>query len=61
MFAYELHELRSAELRRLAEQERLAAEALRGRRAARRTASREAPEAESHSGGPGQHRFTRAA
>lgn len=61
MFEYEIHEQRSAELRRRAEQDRLAREALRGRRAARRSAARDAGEAEPHSGGPRRYRFTRAA
>ncbi|MFI1539361.1 hypothetical protein [Streptomyces anandii] len=61
MFAYEIHQMRSAELRRQADQERLAREALRGRRAGRRRAGREAPVAESHSQGSRRHRFTRAA
>ncbi len=61
MFMYEFHELRSSELRRQAEQERLARSVLRHRRSARRDASQEAPEAEAHSDGPRRHRFTRAA
>ncbi|MEU5090697.1 hypothetical protein [Streptomyces sp. NPDC021356] len=61
MFTYEFHEQRSSEMRRRAEQERLALAVLRGRRAARRRAYREAPEAEAHSDGPRRHRFTRAA
>ncbi|MFE2934178.1 hypothetical protein [Streptomyces sp. NPDC059278] len=40
MHAYRLHELHAAELRRLAEQDRLVREALRARRAARRAARR---------------------
>ncbi|GKQ41582.1 hypothetical protein [Streptomyces sp. A012304] len=38
MYAYELHQMRSAELIRQAQEERLAREATRGRRAARREA-----------------------
>ncbi|MFD0344303.1 hypothetical protein ACFVH0_37490 [Streptomyces sp. NPDC127117] len=38
MYAYRLHELRAAELRRRAERDRLVQEALRARRAARRAA-----------------------
>ncbi|MER7835100.1 hypothetical protein ABTY98_04085 [Streptomyces sp. NPDC096040] len=39
MFAFELHEIRSAELRRQAEDARLVREAVRSRRAARREAA----------------------
>ncbi|MGW0085118.1 hypothetical protein [Streptomyces sp. NPDC003393] len=61
MYGYELHQLRSAELRREADRARLVREALRARRAARRSAAHDAPEAESHSGAPRRHRFTPAA
>ncbi|MCX4845009.1 hypothetical protein [Streptomyces sp. NBC_00893] len=42
MHAYWLHELHAAELRRRAEQDRLVREALRARRAARRSGHKEA-------------------
>ncbi|MFF0788760.1 hypothetical protein [Streptomyces spiralis] len=61
MYGYELHQLRSAELRREADRARLVREALRVRRAARRSAAQGAPEAEAHSSGPRRHRFTPAA
>ncbi|GHD94784.1 hypothetical protein [Streptomyces naganishii] len=61
MFAYEIHRMRSAELRAQADRERLALAALRGRRAGRRSTGQEAPVAESHSKGSRRHRFTRAA
>ncbi|WP_282700934.1 hypothetical protein [Streptomyces sp. CC219B] len=48
MFAYEIHHFRSADLIREAQHERLAREALRGRRAARREAARRAAEGEVH-------------
>ncbi|MCT2548505.1 MULTISPECIES: hypothetical protein [Streptomyces] len=44
MYAYRLHELHAAELRRRAEQDRLVREALRARRAARRSGRKEAAE-----------------
>ncbi|MBO4254727.1 MULTISPECIES: hypothetical protein [Streptomyces] len=47
MYEYEISQLRSAELIRQADQERLAREAAKGRRAARREA-RHAAEDESH-------------
>ncbi|PZH17371.1 hypothetical protein C1I97_05300 [Streptomyces sp. NTH33] len=61
MFHLELHQLRSAELARRAEQDRLVREALSARRATRRSAARRTPEAEPHSHGPRRHRFTHAA
>ncbi|MEV6533291.1 hypothetical protein ACGFWD_29895 [Streptomyces sp. NPDC048448] len=66
MFEYELHQIRSAELIREAQNHRLAQEALRGRRAdRRRTAARESgrndTEGRAHSPRPRRHRFTRAA
>ncbi|WP_018544671.1 hypothetical protein [Streptomyces sp. LaPpAH-108] len=68
MFAYDdYHRLRSAELRREAEQARLVREATRTARAARRTrrrgsgAGQDGAEAESHTGGPERRRFTPAA
>ncbi|MEV0174080.1 hypothetical protein AB0I00_23540 [Streptomyces sp. NPDC050803] len=48
MFEYELHHLRSAELIRAAQDERLAREAVRSRRAARRETARRAAEGEVH-------------
>ncbi|MFJ3338591.1 hypothetical protein [Streptomyces sp. NPDC086766] len=61
MFDYELHQLRSADLRRRAAHERLVRAVLRGGRAGRRPAGPETPEAESHTEHPRRHRFTRAA
>ncbi|MFJ2717285.1 hypothetical protein [Streptomyces sp. NPDC087437] len=62
MFHYELHQLRSAELGRRAEQNRLVREVLRARRAARRSAGRRTAEAEPHTHGPHhRRRFARAA
>jgi hypothetical protein len=61
MYAYELQQIRSAELIRRAEQERLARQAVRGRRAARREAALRAAERESHTGRPRRHRFVRTA
>ncbi|MEU2779559.1 hypothetical protein ABZ646_43695 [Streptomyces sp. NPDC007162] len=63
MFAYAIHEIRSAELRRQAADARLVREAVRSRRAARRA---EAPggaaePAESHTAGRGRSRFPRTA
>ncbi|KOV95359.1 hypothetical protein [Streptomyces sp. NRRL B-3648] len=63
MYQLELHQIRSAELRRTAQQERLAREAVRVRRAARRAASagHGAPAAESHTDRPRRHRLPRTA
>ncbi|MEU0784403.1 hypothetical protein ABZ341_22840 [Streptomyces sp. NPDC006173] len=65
MFEYELHHIRSAELIREAQNHRLAQEALRGRRAARRAARRESvpqdTEGRAHSRRPRRYPFTRAA
>ncbi|MEW2167898.1 hypothetical protein AB0912_33615 [Streptomyces sp. NPDC007084] len=65
MFEYELHRIRSAELIREAQDDRLAREALRGRRAARRAARRASAEQDgegrAHSPRPRRHPFTRAA
>ncbi|MEU9213343.1 hypothetical protein AB0D27_36900 [Streptomyces sp. NPDC048415] len=65
MFEYELHQIRSAELIHAAQNHRLAQEALRGRRAARRAAARESgqndTEGQAHSHRPRRHRFARAA
>jgi hypothetical protein len=49
MYEYEISQFRSAELIRQAEHERLAREAVRSRRAARREAAHRAAEDESHS------------
>ncbi|GCB45826.1 hypothetical protein [Streptomyces sp. NL15-2K] len=61
MYEYELSQFRSADLIRRAEQARLAREAVRGRRAARREAARHAAEGEVHTGRPRRYRFPRAA
>ncbi|BCM69651.1 hypothetical protein EASAB2608_04985 [Streptomyces sp. EAS-AB2608] len=63
MHQLELHRFRSAELRREAQQERLAREVLRHRRAARRaeSAGHAAPAAESHTDGPRRHGQPRTA
>ncbi|MFF7447007.1 MULTISPECIES: hypothetical protein [unclassified Streptomyces] len=61
MYEYEISQLRSAELLRQAAQERLAREAIRGRRAARRAALRHEAEGEAHTGRPWRLRFPRAA
>ncbi|MCX4577685.1 MULTISPECIES: hypothetical protein [unclassified Streptomyces] len=65
MFEYELHQIRSAELIREAQNHRLVRDALRGRRADRRTAARESgqndTEGQAHSPRPRRHRFARAA
>ncbi|GAA5212386.1 hypothetical protein LV779_01620 [Streptomyces thinghirensis] len=61
MFEYEIQQTRSAELIRRADQARLAREAVRARRAARRDAARNTAETESHSFRFRRHRFTRAA
>ncbi|MGX1272516.1 hypothetical protein [Streptomyces phaeoluteigriseus] len=65
MYEYEMHQARSAELLRRAADERLAREALRGRRAARREAERaaraETPEKEPHTHRPRRHRSARTA
>ncbi|QNP70016.1 hypothetical protein IAG44_11525 [Streptomyces roseirectus] len=56
MFQYETHQLRSAELIRRADHERLVNEATRARRETEQDAT-----AHSHTGRPLRHRFTRAA
>ncbi|MER5381348.1 hypothetical protein OG788_31145 [Streptomyces sp. NBC_00647] len=65
MFEYELQQIRSAELIREAQNYRLVKEALRGRRAARRTDSRRSAhddtEGQAHSHRPRRHRFARVA
>ncbi|MFJ5307891.1 hypothetical protein [Streptomyces sp. NPDC088350] len=60
MYEYELHQIRSAELRRQAADERLAREAVRSRRAARREQARQAAEGEVHTERPRRHLFARA-
>lgn len=60
MYEYELHQIRSAELRRQAANERLAREAVRGARAARREQARQAAEGEVHTKRPHKHLFARA-
>jgi hypothetical protein len=60
MYEYELHQLRSAELRRQAANERLAREAVREARAARREQARRAAEGEVHTESPRRHLFARA-
>ncbi|MET8561405.1 hypothetical protein ABZV75_12720 [Streptomyces flaveolus] len=59
MHALELHHLRSAELRRTAQEERLAREAVRSRRA--ESAGDGAPDAEPHTGRTRRHRLPRTA
>lgn len=63
MYGYELHHIRSAELIRRAEHERLVREVVRGRRAARRQerATRAASESESDTSRLHRHRPPRAA
>ncbi|MEV0185473.1 hypothetical protein [Streptomyces sp. NPDC050625] len=62
MIEYELQRLRSAELLRRAEDERLARVAVRGRRAARREEeARRAATTEAHTDRPRRHRLPRAA
>ncbi|MEW1829613.1 hypothetical protein [Streptomyces sp. NPDC088196] len=60
MYEYELQQIRSAELRQQAANERLAREAVRGARAARREQARQAAESEVHTEGPRRHLFARA-
>ncbi|MFJ9373653.1 hypothetical protein [Streptomyces sp. NPDC101455] len=63
MYEFELHQIRSAELRRQAANERLAREAVRGARAARREQARQARQAaegEVHTQRPRRHLFARA-
>ena len=60
MFAYELHQIRSAELIRRAEEHRMVREALRSRRASRR-AEAEAPQDQAHTSPSRRHRVARAA
>ncbi|MEV7981496.1 hypothetical protein [Streptomyces sp. NPDC086519] len=67
MFEFELHRIRSAELRRQADEARLVREAVRSRRAARRDAPQDAVPADSeaareaHTGRRGRGRLPRAA
>ncbi|MFG1667345.1 hypothetical protein [Streptomyces sp. Y7] len=63
MYGYELHHIRSAELIRRAEHERLVREVVRGRRAARRAqrAGQGTEETESHTSRLRRHRHPRAA
>jgi hypothetical protein len=63
MYEYELHRIRSAELRRTAQRERLAREVVRARRAARRaeSAGHGTPAAEPHTDRPRRLRLPRAA
>lgn len=65
MFAYEFHQIRSAELIREAQNHRMAREALRGHRAARRaaarTSGRDDTEGQAHDQRPRRHWFARAA
>ena len=61
MYEYEISRYRSADLSRQAEQERLAREVVRVRRAARHEATRHAAEDESHSRGVRRLRSARAA
>ncbi|MFE2061735.1 MULTISPECIES: hypothetical protein [unclassified Streptomyces] len=63
MFEYELHQIRSADLRREAADARLVREAVRTRRAARREeAARKAAAAEeTHTGRRGRRRLPRTA
>jgi hypothetical protein len=59
MYGYDLHHIRSAELIRRAEHERLVREAVRARRAERRSA--ESREAETHTSRFRRHRVPRTA
>jgi hypothetical protein len=61
MFEYEMHQLRSTELIRQAEQERIARDVVRARRAGRSEATRRSAEPDSHTDRPRRHRFARVA
>ncbi|KPC72241.1 hypothetical protein ACWDF1_15455 [Streptomyces coelicoflavus] len=61
MYEFEIQQYRSAELIRRADEARLAREAVRARRAARREARHGAAEAESHTPRQRRPRFARAA
>ncbi|MGW0916066.1 hypothetical protein ACWD1Z_30635 [Streptomyces sp. NPDC002784] len=61
MFEHELYRLRTADLMHEAQNDRLAREIVRGRRAARREAARRAAEGEVHTSRLGRLRITRTA
>ncbi|MBG0852345.1 hypothetical protein I2W78_11005 [Streptomyces spinoverrucosus] len=61
MYQYELQQMRSAELIRRAEHERLVSESVRRGRAARREAAERSKESEEHSHRPRRRRFPRPA
>ncbi|MFF9818160.1 hypothetical protein [Streptomyces sp. NPDC014006] len=61
MYEYDVQQARAAELIRRADQERLAREAVRAGRAARRDAAARTSEAEAHTGRPRRRWSTRAA
>jgi hypothetical protein len=61
MFEYELQKIRTAELIRRADHERLVREAARARRTARKEAAGQAAGADDHSHRFGRYRFTPAA
>ncbi|MFC4472585.1 hypothetical protein ACFPH6_50425 [Streptomyces xiangluensis] len=61
MFAYELQQIRSAEMIREADNYRLAREAIRARRAARRSAKDDTEGQVNRRPHPRRHRFARAA
>ncbi|MFG3657967.1 hypothetical protein [Streptomyces sp. NPDC047706] len=61
MFEFEMHQARSSELIRRAEQERQAREAVRLARAARDEAAARTAQSESHTHRPRSHRSPRAA
>ncbi|GAA2642975.1 hypothetical protein [Streptomyces vastus] len=61
MFAYELQQIRSAEMIREAESYRMAREAVRARRAARRSAKDDTEGQVNRRPHPRRHRFARAA
>ncbi|GAA3217830.1 hypothetical protein MTQ10_00175 [Streptomyces sp. XM83C] len=61
MFEYEIQQTRSADLIRQADNERLAREAVRARRAARQAQRERSAESDSHTGRPRRRWSTRAA
>jgi hypothetical protein len=61
MFAYELQQIRSAEMIREADNYRMAREAIRARRAARRSAKDDTERRVNRWPYPRRHRFARAA
>ncbi|WP_405869198.1 MULTISPECIES: hypothetical protein [unclassified Streptomyces] len=61
MYEFEISQIRSADLIRQAQHQRLVREAVLGRRAARREAARRATEDEAHSRRPSRLRSARAA